>query len=112
MVPVMLAGDKPLTVAARPVGPYLHADNRGLVIFDGGRCVLLPATMLPWVAETLGILLEEKRATRHRGDINLGGFIAEDGATATLYAGPASDMATLQVPVDVLQSLRDGLGGR
>ena len=112
MVRTMLAGDSSITIAGRGVGPYLHADNRGLVIFDGGRCVLVPATMLPWVAETIGILLDEKRATRHRGDVNFGGFVADDGASVTLYAGPAADMATLQVPVEALASLRDQLGRR
>ena len=58
----MLANDAPINVPARSVEPYLHADNRGLVVFDGRRCVVLPAQTLPWVAETVGILLEEKRA--------------------------------------------------
>lgn len=108
----MLANDKPITIAARPVEPYLHADNRGLVVFDGGRCVVLSAQTLPWVAETLGILLEEKRATRHHGAVNFGGFIADDGQTATLYVGSADNLATLAVSVDALEQLRDGLRRR
>ena len=108
----MLARDKPITIPARPAEPYLHADNRGFAIFDGRRCVMLPATTLPWVAETIEILVSEKRATRHRGDLNLGGFVGDDGQTATLYAGPADDMATLQVDVESLEALRVALTSR
>lgn len=108
----MLPNDPPITIAARSVEPYVHADNRGLVVFDGRRCVVVPAQTLPWVAETLGILLDEKRATRHHGAINMGGWVAEDGQTATLYLGPAEDMATLQVGVDALAQIRDGLARR
>jgi hypothetical protein len=108
----MLANDATITVSAAPVGPYLHADNRGLVVFDGRRCILIPATTLPWVAETVGVLLDEKRATRHHGTINFGGSIDEGGQTATVYAGPADNMATLQVTVEALGQLRDALGRR
>jgi hypothetical protein len=105
----MLANDAPITVAAAPVGPYLHADNRGLVVFDGRRCILIPALTLPWVAETISVLLEEKRATRHHGTVNFGGSIDEDGQTATIYAGPADGMATLQVSLEALAQLREAL---
>jgi hypothetical protein len=108
----MLAKDKPLTVTARGVEPYLHLDNRGLVMFDGRRCVLLPAQTLPWVAETIQILQDEKRATRKHGDFVLGGFIADDGSLATLYGGPAEHMTTLAVEVDTLALLVSQLGGR
>jgi hypothetical protein len=108
----MLANDAPINVPARSVEPYLHADNRGLVVFDGRRCVVLPAQTLPWVAETIGILLEEKRATRHHGTVNCGGFIDDNGQSATLYVGPAEDMATLRVSVDSVAQLRDALTRR
>ena len=108
----MLANDKPITIPARSVEPYVHADNRGLVVFDGRRCVVVPAQTLPWVAETVGILLEEKRATRHHGTVNFGGFVADDGQSATLYVGAGDDMATLEVSVQALEQLRDGLGRR
>jgi hypothetical protein len=107
----MLPGDQPLTVPARMAKPYIHLDNRGLVVFDGQRCVSFPANMLGWVRETLGILLEEKRATRHRGGTFLGGMVDEDGVVATVYGGPGDNMITLEVSVEGLRELRAGLGG-
>lgn len=108
----MLAGDKPLTVEGRTVSPYMHLDNRGLVVFDGSRCVMLSANTLPWVRETIELVLDEKRATRRQGDHYLGGFLAEDGRSATIFAGPADDLATLRVDVDALAALRDQLRRR
>ena len=102
---------EPLTVPARSPKPYIHLDNRGLVLFDGGRCVIFAGATLGWVRETIGILLEEKRATRHRGEHFLGGMVSADGGTATLYGGPADDMATLDVEVDALRALLGQLGG-
>lgn len=108
----MLARDAPVTIAGEAVGPYLHLDNRGLVVFDGRRCVMFAAPDLPWVAETLDILREEKRATRRHGPHALGGHLSEDGAHATLYAGPADDLATLRIPADALGVLVERLRAR
>jgi hypothetical protein len=101
----------PLTVPARSPKPYLHLDNRGLVLFDGGKCVMLPGAMLGWVRETIELLLEEKRATRHRGDLFLGGMVDEESQTVTLYGGPGEDMATIEMGVDALGAVRDQLRG-
>src|SRR4051794_11379338 len=108
----MLAGDKPLTLPARTVGPHLHLDNRGLVVFDGSRGAILPENMLGWVRETIGLLLDEKRATRHRGDHYFGGMVADDGSTVTLYAGPADALVAVEVPVDALREVLERLGAR
>ena len=107
----MLAGAKPLTVPARAPQPYLHLDNRGFVMFDGNRCVIFAGNTLGWVRETIELLIEEKRATRHRGDHFFGGMVADDGQSATLYGGPADGLVTLDVSVDALGAVRDGLRG-
>ena len=107
----MRAGETPLTIPGRPADPYVHLDNRGLVVFDGRRCVSFPENTLGWVRETLDLLIEEKRATRHRGDTFLGGFVSEDGQTVTLYGGPVGDMATLDVSADAIGQLRTRLHG-
>jgi hypothetical protein len=96
---------EPFTATAQPVEPYLHVDNRGMVVSDGRRCVAFPVATLGWIAETIQLLVEEKRATRRQGDLILGGFVSEDGTTATIYAGPAHDMATLRVSVSSLGEL-------
>lgn len=100
---------EPLTVTGREVGPYLHVDNRGLVVFDGRRGVILPGALLGWARETIELLLDERRATRHRGDQYLGGWVNDDGTAVTLYAGPADDLVSLELSVDALSALRDGL---
>ena len=100
----------PLTVPGRSVDPYLHLDNRGLVLWDGGRGVLLPGALLGWVRETIELLLDEKRATRHRGDQYLGGWLSDDGATATVYGGPPENLVSLAVSVEDLTALRTRLG--
>lgn len=102
---------EPLTVPARSPQPYLHLDNRGFVMFDGGRCVIFAGNTLGWVRETIELLLEEKRATRHRGDHFLGGMVSDDGQTVTLYGGPADALATLDVDVGALGAVRDQLRG-
>ena len=108
----MPAGHPPITVPAEPVQPYLHLDNRGLVIYDGRRCVIFQQATLGWVRETLELLLEEKRATRRQSDHVLGGFVSEDGGSATVYAGPVDAMVTLTVSTDALRALDDRLHGR
>jgi hypothetical protein len=102
---------EPFTVPARAAQPYLHLDNRGFVMFDGGRGVLFDGATLGWVRETIELLLEEKRATRHRGDHFLGGMVSGDGQTVTLYGGQADALATLDVDADALRAVLGQLRG-
>ena len=102
---------EPLTVTGRSTEPYLHVDNRGLVVFDGRRGVIFAGAMLGWVRETVELLLDEKRATRHRGDQFLGGWVDEGAGSAALYAGPATDLVSLELPVESLTALLDHLRG-
>lgn len=108
----MLAGDKPLDITVRPVDPYLHLDNRGLVVFDGRRAVLIAGPAMIFAAETIQVLLAEKRATRKQGDTVFGGFVAEDGRTATIFAGPADDLATVETDTEALGLLAERLRSR
>jgi hypothetical protein len=102
---------QPFTVPGQVVGPYVHLDNRGLVMFDGRRSAMFPAASLMWVAETFQILADEKRATRRQGDHILGGFVAEDGVQATVYGGLTDNLATLQITVDSLRALHGQIRG-
>jgi hypothetical protein len=106
----MLANDTPLTIRGQVVDPYLHLDNRGLVVFDSRLCVMFPAATLPWVAETIQIIRDEKRATRRQGPHVFGGFVHDDGVNATIYAGLTDNLATLQVEVAALGDLCGRLG--
>jgi hypothetical protein len=102
---------EPLTVTGRPTEPYLHIDNRGLVVFDGNRGVVFAGALMGWVRETIELLLDEKRATRHRGDHYLGGWVDEAAGTATVYAGPADGLVSLQLSLHTLAELRARLNG-
>ena len=102
---------EPLTVTCRPTEPYLHVDNRGLVVFDGRRGVIFAGAMLGWVRETIELLIDEKRATRHRGDHYLGGWVDEAAGVATVYAGPTDGLVSLEVPVESLAALLGHLRG-
>jgi hypothetical protein len=107
----MLGSDTPLHLNARAVDPYVHLDNRALVIYDGFRGVMFPSAMLGWVRETVKLLAEEKRATRRQGDLVLGGVVSEDG-TVVIYGGQAESMASLQIDVSTLGQMYEALGGK
>jgi hypothetical protein len=100
---------EPLTISGRTVDPYLHVDNRGLVVFDGQRGVVFAGAVMGWVRETIELLLDEKRATRHRGDQYLGGWVDEGAGVVTVYAGPADALVSLALPVETLAGLRERL---
>ena len=93
----MDATDTPLTVrASAPSGPYLHLDNRALIIYDGRGVVMFPHGSYMWLSETLKVLAVEKRATRQQGPNVFGGFTHEDGS-ATLFAGTVHHLVTVEV---------------
>ncbi len=107
----MLGSHTPLHLGARASDPYVHLDNRALVIYDGYRGVMFPSAMLGWVRETVKLLAEEKRATRRQGDHVLGGLVAEDG-TVILYGGQADALASLEIDVSTLGQIYEKLGGK
>ena len=47
--------------------PYVHADNRGLVLCNGPQCVSSRRSQLRSCAETFEIIADEGRATRSQG---------------------------------------------
>ena len=102
--------DAPLTIEVAPAKPYLHLDNRALVLHDGRDCVLFANAAFAFLGETLRVLIDEGRATRQQGAQVFGGFV-EDG-TATIFAGTASGFATCELPVTQLSALHARLGRR
>jgi hypothetical protein len=82
-----------VTVGARTPEPYVHLDNRGLVLCNGPRCVCIPGSQLRTVAETFEIIADEQRATRTSGPHLVGGYVVGDHVT--LYAGIADDLASV-----------------
>lgn len=82
-----------VTVSARVPEPYVHLDNRGLILCNGPRCVCVPGAQLRTVAETFEIIADESRATRTSGAHLVGGYIS--GEEVTLYAGTTDDLASV-----------------
>ena len=91
----MLDSTSSLTVQARLPNPYVHVDNRGLILCNGPRCVCIPASGLRACAETLEIIATEKRATRTQGQHLVGGYI--DGGYVVLYAGTQDDLVSVSL---------------
>ena len=84
----MAATESPLHVTTTVPEPYVHVDNRALILHDGKGCVMYGSSSFPWLAETLRILLAERRATRQQGPQVFGGFLHEDGSATTRVSGP------------------------
>jgi hypothetical protein len=103
--------DKPFTVEVSAPRPYVHLDNRALVIHDGRASVVYGSAAFRWVAETLRVIIDEGRATRQQSTQLLGGFVHDDG-TVTLYAGTASGFVTWEMPGSGLRELHALLGPR
>ena len=103
----MIESSTSLTLAARTPPPYVHLDNRGLVLCNGPRSVLIAAARYPWLAETLEVIAAERRATRTQGDHVLGGYV--DGDEVTLYAGFREDLISLAVERAAFDALRKAL---
>jgi hypothetical protein len=103
----MLDSTSSLTVQARLPNPYVHVDNRGLILCNGPRCVCVPASGLRACAETLEIIASEKRATRTQGQHLVGGYI--DGGSVILYAGTQDDLVSVSLTVSEFDALRQAL---
>jgi hypothetical protein len=96
-----------ITVAARLPAPYVHVDNRGLVMCNGPQCVYIPASQLRSCAETFEIIATEGRATRGQGPHVVGGYRA--GTDVVLYAGTQDDMLSVTLSEADFTALREAI---
>jgi len=94
-----------LTLPAGRPSPFVHADNRALIVSNGLRGVVLNRAQGRWIAETLGTIAEEGRATRTQQNHALGGFTA-DGGAVVLFAGTLDDLVAIELSADAFASLR------
>lgn len=87
--------------------PYVHCDNRGLVLSSGGRCVaFVGGGQLMWAAETLDIIAADGRATRSQHERVLGGFRVDDQRAVVLFGGERGMIVTVQLTSDGFEALR------
>jgi hypothetical protein len=99
-----------ITVRARLPEPYVHADNRGLILCNGPGCVYIPASQLRSCAETFQIIADEGRATRGQGPHVVGGYRA--GEEVVLYAGTQDDLLSVTVSASDFAALREAIDPR
>jgi hypothetical protein len=106
----MLDASSSVTVAARLPAPYVHGDNRGLVLCNGPQCVYIPASQLRACAETFEIIASEGRATRGQGPHVVGGY--KNGGDVVLYAGTQDDLLSVTLSDPDFNALREAITAR
>jgi hypothetical protein len=99
-----------ITVSAKPPEPYIHADNRALVLCNGYQSVLIAASQLRACAETFGIIAEEGRATRTQAQHVVGGF--KQGGEIVIYAGTQDALLSVTVSEADFSAVREAIAAR
>jgi hypothetical protein len=99
-----------LTVPARLPAPYIHADNRGMVLCNGPQCVLVPASQLRQCAETFAVIAEEGRATRTQAQHVVGGYKLD--GQVVLYAGTIDQLISVSISEADFTSVRESIIAR
>ncbi len=99
-----------ITVGAEQPAPYIHADNRGLVLCNGPQCVFIAGSQLRFCAETFAIVAEEGRATRTQATHVIGGYKA--GGAVTLYAGTQDQLLSVTVSEADFAAVREAISAR
>ncbi len=95
-----------LTLHGSSPGAYVHVDNRGLVLCNGQRGVLINRAQGRWLHEALEIIEEEKRATRSQQHHAFGGFYTDAGAVV-LFAGTHDDLVSVELSPASFAALRE-----
>jgi hypothetical protein len=106
----MLDAASSVTVSARLPAPYVHGDNRGLVLCNGPQCVYIPASQVRSFGETLEILAAEGRATRAQGGHVIGGY--KTGEDVVLYAGTQDDLISVTLSAVDFNALCETIASR
>src|SRR5215208_6798799 len=99
-----------LTVTARLSAPYVHADNRGMVLCNGPQCVFIAASQLRQCAETFGIIESEGRATRSQAQHVVGGYKLD--GQVVLYAGTQDSLLSVTISDADFTSVREAIAAR
>lgn len=97
-----------VTLAAETPGPYVHVDNRALVISNGQTGVVFNLAQARWLCETLSIVADDGRATRTQGQHVFGGFTGAGGSTV-VFGGTYDDIVTVRLSGEAFARLREEL---
>jgi hypothetical protein len=98
-----------LTLQAQTAPPYVYVDNRAVVISNGQTGVLFNRTQGRWLAESLTIIADDRRASRMLQHHVIGGYVEDDGAVL-LFAGTHDDVVSIRLSGEAFAALRDELG--
>jgi hypothetical protein len=98
-----------LTLPAETAAPYVYVDNRALVISNGQHGVIFNRTQGRWLAESLQIIADERRASRILQHRLFGGWM-EDGGAVVLFAGTHDDMVSVRLTSEAFSALCAELG--
>jgi hypothetical protein len=96
----------PLNLQVSTPSAYVHADNRGLVLCNGQRAVLINRSLGRWVKEALEEIAEHGRTTRTQQSHAFGGFETNLGAYV-LFAGTHDDLVSVELSPASFASLRE-----
>jgi hypothetical protein len=96
--------------SATASSPFVHVDERALILCDGRSTVMFEQARRRWAAETLRVLLDEGRATRTQGDRTLGGFRVGDQITVYAFAGSGIGVS-LSLELETARALHGALEG-
>ena len=97
---------RPRSRSARAApSPYVHVDNRGLILCNGPRCVCVPGSQLRTCAETFEIIAAERRATRTQGPHLVGGYV--DGGDVVALRRHHDDLASVTLSSLDFDALRE-----
>jgi hypothetical protein len=96
-----------ITVGAKPPEPYVHADNRGLVLCNGYQSVLIPASQVRACAETFAVVAEEGRAIRTQAQHVVGGF--KRAGEVVIYAGTLDQLLSVTVAEADFTAIREAI---
>jgi hypothetical protein len=99
-----------ITVPARLPAPYIHADNRGMVLCNGPQCVLIAASQLRQCAETFAIIADEGRATRQQAQHVVGGYKLD--GQVVLYAGTQDQLLSVTISEADFTAVREAIQSR
>jgi hypothetical protein len=98
------------TLSATTPGPFVHFDNRGLVLSSEGRCAaFIGPALVQWAADTFDIVADEGRATRFQHERVLGGFRLAPGEPVVVFGGERAQLISLQLGAAEFERLRDAL---
>jgi hypothetical protein len=94
-----------LTLQVQTSSAYVIADNRGLVLCNGQRGVLINRALGRWVHEALEEIAADGRTTRTQQNHAIGGFHTNLGAVV-LFAGKHDDLVSVELSPASFDSLR------